>query len=184
MPSVDDLLALRTRQLHDVLAAGHPIEPTALDDTEYHGVALDMPDVVARLAWRTFKKVFKRDGDVLRGWNVAVEQQGVHGPFVDRRRRDGQRKTYWHYEVVPAASYRTPGRYQQGLMIDYGLAETGLFNTQRLIRDPLVALVPGEVDLLLGYSYVDLGVVQVNTPTFFVLSRGEPLTYDVPRPGA
>lgn len=184
MTTRDDLLPKRTRELHAILAAGHPIDPRALDNTEYHGVALDMPELVAKLAWRTFKKVFKRDTDtgVLRGWNVSVEQDGPAGLFTDRLRRNGDRKTYWHYEVHPADGYTLPGPYGQGLMIDYSRGERGLFNTQRLIRDPLVAVNPGSVDVLLGYSYVDLGAFRINTPTFFVLSRGEPLRYDVQPP--
>lgn len=180
--TLDDLLPLGPRALHRVLERGHPIEPTALDDTEYHGVALGNPRFVEWLSWKTFKKVFRRDPDTgaLRGWNVAVQQQGAHGPFVDRRRGD-ERVTYWHYGVRPAGGYRTPGRYGFGLMIDYGLGERGALNPQRRIRDPLVSLSIDGPELLLGYSYVDLGLVQVPTPTFFALVRGGPLTYDVPR---
>ena len=86
------------------------------------------------------------------------------------------------YEVAPAAGYRAPAGYGAGVVIDYGLGERGACNPQRRVRDPLVALRPGDVDLLLGVSWIDLGVAQVPTPTFFALRRGGPLTYEVPRP--
>lgn len=184
MSTVHDLLPLGYRDLWAAMDAGHPIDASALDDTEYHGVALGNPGWVEALTWKTFKKVFLRDpaSGVLRGWNVAVEQNGVDGPFVDREKR-GKRITYWHYGVRHAAEYRPPGGgHQQGLMIDYGLGERGLLNVQRLIRDPLVAIDAGSVELLLGYSYAALGVAALPTPTFFVLTRGAPLTYEVPLP--
>lgn len=183
MTTVADLLPLGPFALHERLLDGHPIDASRLDGTEYHGVALGNPAFVEALSWKTFKKVFFReDGGALRGWNVAVEQRGVDGPYVDKL-KGGARVTYGHYEVRPAAEYPTAAPYAPGLMIDYGRAEVGALNVQRLIRDPLLALVPGSVDLLLGYSYLDLGF-RLPTPTFFALVRGGPLTYAVPRPGA
>jgi hypothetical protein len=35
----------------------------------------------------------------------------------------------------------------------------------------------GSAELLLGWSYVDLGVGQVGTPSYFVLTRGERLAH-------
>lgn len=183
MTTLHDLLPLGPGALHQRLLAGHAIDPRRLDDTEYHGVALANPRFVEWLSWKTFKKVFHREpgSGLLRGWNVAVEQRGVDGPFVDRLRGD-ERVTYWHYEVHPAANYATARPYPQSLVIDYGRGEVGALNVQRLIRDPLVSLHDGDVELLLGYSYVDVGL-RVPTPTFFALSRGGPLSYIVPRPG-
>lgn len=178
MTTLADLLPLSPAALHDRLGRGHPIDPSALDDTEYHGIALGMPRFVERLAWKTFKKVFRRDPVTggLRGWNVAVAQHGVDGPFLDRLRR-GKPVVYWPYGVFAARDYALPGPYDFGLMIDYGAAHR-LPDPQALIRDPLVALHEGSADLLLGYSYVELGIARVRTPTYFALLRGKPLTYD------
>lgn len=175
---LSDLLDLGPAALHAHMGRGFAIDPARLDDTEYHGVALGLPRFVERLTWKTFKKVFKRDPVTgkLRGWNVAVEQQGVDGPFIDRR-KNGQRVIYGPYEVHDAKDYVVPGPYDHGLMIDYGAAARGL-DVQRLIRDPLVSLQEGAVDLLLGYSYVELGLGRLRTPTYFALLRGHPLTYD------
>jgi len=183
VPNLKELLPLGPLALHRRLLAGHPIDPSRLDGTEYHGIALGNPRFVEWLTWKTFKKVFHREAatGILRGWNVAVVQRGVGGPFEDRFRR-GRRVTYWHYEVHPAARYRTARPYPHAQVIDYGRGERGALNPQRLVRDPLVALRAGSVDLLLGFSYLDLGF-RLPTPTFFALVRGGPLTYEIPRPG-
>jgi hypothetical protein len=182
MTTLSDLAPLGPFALHDALLAGHPFDAAALDGREYHGVALGNPAFVEALTWKTFKKVFLREPTgALRGWNVAVEQRGVDGPYVDKL-KGGKRVTYGHYEVRPASEYASGRKYAAFQMIDYGHAEVGALNIQRLIRDPLAAVNPGSADLLLGYSYLDLGFC-VPTPTFFALVRGEALTYVVPRPG-
>ena len=44
-------------------------------------------------------------------------------------------------------------------------------------EDPIVAVAPDRVDLLLGWSYVDLGPMSVGTPSFFLLEQEGPLTH-------
>jgi hypothetical protein len=161
-----DLLALDRSALMDLLRHGHPIDPRALDDTEYHGVSLGLPDVVERLTWKKFKKTFHRDRStgLLRGWNVRVEQNGLDAPWIDR----ADRKPWGHYQVVAPRHLKLCDR---GLLIDYGRAR---------LRDPIVALHKDDVTLLLGWTYLDLGITQVGTPSFFSLTRGAPLAHVVP----
>jgi len=168
--TVEDLLPLWPRSLARVLADAHPFDIEALDDREYHGVSLGQPRLVAWLTWLKFKKVFHRDREsgVLRGWNVRCEQTPLEDPWEDRF-RDGVRMTWGHYGVYAAES---------GVTIDYGLANTGL-DVQRLVKDPLRAVNAGSAELLIGYSYLDLGFVRLDTPTFFALIRGGPLEYSV-----
>ncbi len=155
-----DLLTLSRAELHRLLAQGHPIEPEALDDREYRGISLGLPAWVDALTWKKFKKVFHRDRTtgVLRGWNVRMVQNGIDAPFVPLR-RGGQPATFGHFRVVSQ-----PAR----LLLDYGRAR---------LRDPLVALEPGRADLLLGWSYIDLGLAQLPTPSFFSLERDIPLSH-------
>lgn len=176
--TIDELLPLRRSALRGLLDAGHPIQLERLDDTEYHGVALGNPAFVERLTWKTFKKVFRRDARTggLRGWNVAVHQRGVHGPYEDRL-KGGARVVYGPYEVHPASTYAMPGPWGFGLCIDYGPPHSA-WSPQHFVRDPLVSLALGSVELLLGVSYVDLGFAQLTTPTYFALQRGGPLTYE------
>lgn len=60
-------------------------------------------------------------------------------------------------------------------MIDYG-PPAGRLDPMRFVKDPLVALNAGSVELLLGVSQVWLGPARVWTPTYFALVPGPPLS--------
>jgi hypothetical protein len=168
--TVEELLPLWPSALARVLEEAHPFDIGALDDREYHGISLGQPQWVSRLTWVKFKKVFFRDpaSGRLRGWNVRCEQTPLEQPWTDRS-RDEVRMTWGHYGV-----YSDEGE----VTIDYGMGTRGL-NPQRLIKDPLRAVNPGNPDLLIGVSRLDLGVCSVGTPTYFALIRGGPLQYSV-----
>jgi hypothetical protein len=184
MLTLDALLGMRRSELHEVLRGGHPIDPASLDDTEYRGTSLGLPAFVERLTWKTFKKVFHRDPETghLRGWNVRLEQRGIDGPSVPMQRR-GAMFTFGHYRVVSMEGRRTPAACGPGLLIDYGLGENGRLDPMRSVRDPIVAVNAGQRELLLGWSYLDLGAIQVGTPSFFALSYEGPLAHSVRPPG-
>jgi len=183
MPTASDLWRMSRRELKDVLCDGYPIEPDGLDDTEYEGVSLGLPEVVERLTWKKFMKVFHRDPThgCLRGWNVRIEQNPMSGPWEPQRRR-GQPVTFGHYRVVSAAGHRMPWRCDQALLIHYGLGGNPRLDPTARMRDPLVAVHPGDNELLLGWSYLDLGRRQVPTPSFFSLQRGGALSHRIPPP--
>ncbi|MFT3770836.1 MAG: hypothetical protein QM820_35890 [Minicystis sp.] len=186
MITTRDLLGMSRRDLLRLLCEGHPIDAAALDDTEYRGVSLGLPEIVERLTWKTFQKVFHRDPATghLRGWNVRLVQKGLDAASVPVQRRDGSPLTFGHYRVVDPAGYRMPAPCNRGLMIDYGLGGNGRFDPTARLRDPIVAVNPGSVELLLGWSYVDLGITQLRTPSFFSLQRERPLTHRATPPGA
>jgi len=165
----------------DLLEAGHPIAEDELAGHEYRGVSLGLPAVIEKLTWKKFRKAFHREGGALRGWNVRLEQNGLEGPDRPKRRR-GEPFTFGHFAVRPLAGYRL-GRYRgrpvevpEGLMLDYGLGANGL-DPIRFLRDPIVALRPGDATLLFGWSYLDLGIRRVPTPSFFTLERAGPITH-------
>lgn len=172
------------RQLADELERGHPIDPSALDDTEYRGVSLGLPAWMERLTWKKFRKTFHRDPVTgrLRGWNVRLVQNGLDAEDEPMRRRDGTPISFGHYEVISSEGLRVP-KGSQGLIIDYGRGGNGALATVNLVRDPLVALNEGSVDLLLGWSYVDLGFATFGTPSYFTLERPRPLASVVEPPG-
>ena len=179
----EDLLRMSKRELRGLLEAGHPIDPRALDDTEYKGVSLGLPAPLVKLTWLTFRKTFHRDPKTgaLRGWNVRMEQTGLHGVREPMRDRQGLPRAFGFYEVVDAAPYRMPVRCEHGLMIDYGLArQNARLDPVRRGRDPLVALEKGSVEQLLGWTYFDLGAFQVGTPSYFLLEREGPLGWVPP----
>lgn len=183
--TLDDLLALDRQGLGRALAAGHDIDPRALDDMEYRGVSLGLPGFVERLTWKTFQKVFHRDPETsrLRGWNVRIEQRGLDAPSVPLE-KNGRPVTFGHYEVVGAPGAASPIRCDHGLLIDYGRGGNGRLDPTSRLRDPIVAVNAGSAALLLGWTYVDLGVKTVGTPSFFALTRERPLTHRVSPPSS
>ncbi len=176
MLSAGDLWGMSRVELGGVLAAGHAIDPTALDDTAYRGVSLGLPAWVERLSWKTFQKVFHRDAGRLRGWNVRLEQTGLDGESTPMVRR-GKPFTFGHFEVVALDGYRTARTVGGGLMIDYGRGGNRRFDPIGRLRDPIVAVNSGSAELLLGWSYLDLGAFRLGTPSFFSLELEGPLTH-------
>ncbi|HSQ66705.1 MAG TPA: hypothetical protein VLM85_25970 [Polyangiaceae bacterium] len=176
----EPLLDASLRDLRRALAAGHPIDAAALDDTEYRGITLG-PKILSKLSWKTFQKTFHRDRGTgkLRGWNVRMEQTGIDGPPVPIK-KNGVPKTWGHYSVYEAKGTRLAAPYDQALLIDYGVRGNGLLVGR--MRDPLVAVEAGNPDILLGVSYLDLGWFRIMTPTYFLLLREGPLSYVPPLP--
>jgi hypothetical protein len=172
-----ELAGLSRRELMEVMQQGHAIDPDALDDTEYRGVSLGLPKLLERLTWKTFKKVFHRDPTTgeLRGWNVRIDQRSPDDYRPKTKR--GVPVTFGHFEVVSASGYDMPHACDRGLMLDYGRGRHKRFEPTAALRDPIVAIDAGSVDLLLGWSYVELPVGRVGTPSFFSLERDRPLSF-------
>ncbi len=176
------------RALLALLRDGHPVDPRAIENTAYQGISLGLPRWLEERTWKKFRKTFCRDAPTapLRGWNVRLEQNGIDAedrPLL----RGGQPHTFGHYTVLPA--HRRPRRRdiakgwvpRRGLLLDYGAGEGPVSPLGRL-RDPLVAVNAGDVSLLLGWSYLDLGVLALPTPSFFLLHKPQPLIHRVPAP--
>ena len=181
MKTAKEMLALGRAELTDMLVHGHPIDPSALDDTEYRGVSLGLPSPIVALTWLTFRKTFHRDPSTrrLRGWNVRMRQTGLDGPREPQRSK-GVPVCFGHYEVGPMIGRGSPIPCDQGLLIDYGRGANGRLDPVRRARDPIVALQAGSVERLLGWTYLDLGVRCIGTPSFFLLEREGPLGYVAP----
>jgi hypothetical protein len=164
-----EFLQLDRGALRQRLRAGHPIDPHALDNSEYRGVSLGLPEAIVARTWLTFRKSFARTAQgTLRGWNVRMLQTGLDGERRAMTDARGNPKCFGHYLVRDVASYRAPLAPEGALLIDYGW--TGM-------RDPLVALRPGDASALLGFTYVALGPLRIETPSFFLLEREGPLSY-------
>ena len=179
MLTARDLLVMSSRELMTVLCDGYPIDPDELDDLEYKGISLGLPQLVEKLSWKTFKKVFHRDprDGRLRGWNVRIEQTGIEGEWIPKTTNRGEPVAWGHYRVVPAVGRKMPAPCDRGLLIDYGQGGNRPWDPISRLRDPVVAVNPGSAQLLLGWSYLDLGRYQVGTPSFFSLERDVPLTH-------
>ncbi len=182
MPSLEALLAMPRAGLAAALAAGHAIDPAALDDSAYEGTSLGLPGWIERLTWKKFQKVFHRDPATgeLRGWNVRLAQNGVGAPCVPLVEA-GERVTFGHYRVAPMEGYTPPKPCGPGLMLDYKFGARGALDPLGALRDPIVALEPGSVEHLLGWSYLDVAGVPVSTPSYFALRRVGQLDHVVAR---
>ncbi len=162
------LRQMSVTELREVFRNGVSFNPSRLEDTEYVGVSLGLPSVVERLSWTTFMKVFHRDGDIVRGWNVRLRQTGIDGA-VEPLLRSGVPHTFGHFLVRRSNTGERRSHSPSTVLLDY----TAFLQSPALMlmRDPLVSLDGGLGDRLLGFSYVALGCTTVRTPSFFVLQR-------------
>ena len=176
MPKASELWQHDNAQLRKIMSECHAIGADDLAGWEYRGVALGLPKFVEKLTWKTFIKAFWRDPGAphVRGWNVRLEQTGLDGAIAFKQKH-GQPFSFGPYRVTDLPQ-KLPFAIQSGVLLDYGL-ETGFFDGMHLVRDPLVALNPGDPTQLLGWTYLQLGPWQVSTPSYFTLERLRPVTH-------
>ncbi len=181
--TLTDLMAMDRRQLHAIIERAHPLDLSALENKQYQGVDLSLPPFINRILWKTFRKTFYRDpqSGVLRGWNVRMEQTGIDGPPVPKKRA-GKTWTFAHYEVRSAAGLRFPRGWQGPHYLDYGIPGNPF--GENLGYTPLVAVNEGSMDLLLGWEVFKLGPLFIPLPDYWALRLEGPLEEVVPLPGA
>ena len=154
---LDDLMTMSGKELHAIMAAAHPIDPDAIVGKQFLGTDLSMPKIGQKILWQTFRKTFVRDeehGDV-RGWNVRMEQRGIHGAQVPMRRKDGTPKSFAHYRLRSAEGRRWPRGWVGGHYLDYTIAGNPL--AEGLMTTPIVAVNEGSSDLILGWEIFSIG---------------------------
>jgi hypothetical protein len=164
--NASDLARLSNTDLMEVLLGGHAIDADALAGKDYGGTSLGIPRFVERLTWKRFMKSFRRDdAGRLGGFNVRIDNAR---PGWTPLLRGGAPVTFGPFAVVSPGGHRMPRPAKRGLLLDYseGGSRSGMLAR---VRDPLVAVTPGDVSLLLGWTYLDLGLTQVATPSFFTL---------------
>ncbi len=172
----DELLELNPKELKALFEAGHPIAPADLDDTEYLGLSLGLPEWIDKMAWKTFIKTFHRDPNTgeLRGWNVRLEQEGLDAE--PRAMLQGEKpRTFGHFRVQPSADQPMRPGMTTGLLLHYGHAGNRAFDPMRSVRDPIVALEAGDSRRLLGWMWWQGPGFRFPTPSYFLLERLRPL---------
>lgn len=181
--SLDDLLAMTHRQVAEVFFAGHPIDPQAIENTQYLGIDLSLPPVMNKLLWKTFGKTFYRDAatGVLRGWNIRMEQTGWDKPGTPKMEH-GVPVTFGHYHFLPAAGKKFPKGWQGAQYLDYSVAGNPFYDVARFTYSPLVAVNAGSVELLLGWEVFRVAGVPFAIPDFWALKREGPIGHVVPAP--
>lgn len=152
-----DARRLSSRELARTFASGRAFDPLAVAGWIYRGTSLGLPRVVERLSWIKFAKAFHREGEVVRGWNIRIEQDALDLPWRPRLQA-GSAVTFGPFVVTSRA----------GVVLDYGLGGGGM----RVLRDPVVAL-DERADVLLGRSLLQLGPLSIPTPSYFLLERDQ-----------
>jgi len=181
---LEDLMRMSSKELHAVMEAGHPLDPDAIAGKQYLGTDLSMPRLGQKLLWQTFRKTFVRDevhGDV-RGWNVRMEQRGIHGAQVPLRTRRGEPKTFAHYRVRSAEGIRWPRAWHGVHYLDYLIAGNGPID--RWGFTPLVAVNAGSSDLLLGWEIFKVGGAFIAPSMYWALRVDGPVDWIATPPRA
>lgn len=179
-----DLMTMSGPQLRALLDAGHPLDLDAMVGRQYLGADLSLPRIGQKILWQTFRKTFVRDeehGDV-RGWNVRLEQRGIHGAQVPMRAKDGKPKAFAHYRVRPAEGIRWPKGWRGADYFDYSIA--GNKGVEGLGFTPVVAVNEGSSDLVLGWEVFRLGRVFIAPPLYWAIQVEGPLDHDATPPKA
>ena len=174
---MDDLLTMSGRQLHAIMDAAHPIDLDSLVDRQFTGTDLSMPRIGQKILWQTFRKAFVADpahGDI-RGWNVRVEQRGIHGAQVPLRKKNGEPKAFAHYRVRSAEAIRWPNGWKGSHYLDYTIAGNPLF--ERLASTPIVAVNEGSSDLILGWEIFNVGGRLIDTHLYWALKPDGPVDF-------
>lgn len=149
--------------LAKAFAAGTALAPDDLAGYVFAGVSLGMPRWFERATWKTFAKAFVRDGDLVRGWNYRVEQDGEGAPVRVRQRR-GAPWAFGHFVVRPRGV---------GVELDFA-PERG---PMAALRDEIVAMPDGR---LIGRTLLAIAGRRVPTPSYFVLTRAAAVQHVVP----
>jgi hypothetical protein len=177
-----DVVHMSKAELAALLAGGHPLAPEALAGATYRGTSLGLPKLVEKLTWRTFRKAFHQEATgAVRGWNVRVEQAAPYTALS----KAGEPWTFGHFEVVALRAGESPLPVAAGgALLDYGRGGNPALDPTSNVRDPVVSLVAGAADLLLGWTYVRALGRSFKTPSFFLLEREGPALHVARRPGA
>lgn len=162
--------AMPPAQLNQLVWDGATPELDSLAGWEFRG--FNVAPVTALLGIRKFKKGFFRDPsqpELLQGYNVKVEQNGLLNPWVDKLRH-GEPVRHALYQVYRVRSDERDNLYPNALMLNYGLGPNPPLDPSRVLRDYLVQVHKDNPDLLLGKAYTALGPLRLPSG-FFVLER-------------
>lgn len=175
--ALEDLMDMNNRQLHRLLERGHPIDTDAVCGVQYLGSDLSMPRLGHKLLWQTFRKCFVRDeehGDV-RGWNVRMEQRGIHGAQVPKRTRSGELAEFAHYRIRSAHGIRWPKGWRGEQYFDYGIAGNPF--GEDLGFTPVASVNDDGSSLILGWEIFDVGGRLVAPPLYWALRPDGPVDH-------
>lgn len=184
MLTQSDLLRMSRAELAAIVATAHPIDHAAVAGHQYLGIDLSLPAFVNKLLWKTFRKTFYADPEqnLVRGWNVKLEQHGIDGPRIPLRDSKGSEKSFGHYHLLKRTNERFPGGWAGPDFLHYGVAGNHWYDPGAPGYCPLVAVNEGSTDLLLGWEVFKLGPLMIPLPDYWLLVREGPIETIVPVP--
>ncbi|MCX7944342.1 MAG: hypothetical protein N2746_07540 [Deltaproteobacteria bacterium] len=157
-------------RLEEIMKSGTIPDTRDLCGWEFRGY--NTLDLTGILGFRKFKKGFfseiepKSPTDRIKGYNLKVIQNGIIDDWIDTGA-----PRYAFYEVYPAKDDPIDNKYQNAILINYGLSDKNpKYDPSRVLRDYLVQVYPDNKDLFLGKAYVAIGKARIFV-SYFVLER-------------
>jgi hypothetical protein len=174
------LARMNPKQLQAIFDAGVTPRFEELLGWEFRGFN---PPIFARiLGFQKFKKGFfldagqSADSPLISGYNVWVRQNQLEDPHIATPSED-RPKRHGFYLVGRVEPGGRENKHPHALLLDYGKGRNAPWNPERVIRDYLVRVDPGNPDLFLGKAYMALGPLRVFS-NFFILDRYNESNYD------
>jgi len=182
--SAEDILGMDKKAQAEILYRGTPLPLEAVTDSNYLGIDLSLPRWMNKLLWKKFRKTLYRDPEhgVIRGWNVRLVKNGLEGPSIPMKNKQGEEKAFGHFVVREARGVRFPGGWQGGHYLDFIAAGNSRFDPAQFGFCPMMAVNEGSADLILGWEVFKFGAIFVPLPDYWLLQREGPLETVVPIP--
>jgi hypothetical protein len=162
----------RSSHLERLLLAGTPPKLTSLAGWEWSGG--NCVKLYGLIGIRRFVKGFYEGPErasgpspFLQGYNIASPRMADDAPPRCKPTDEAPHR-YGFYRVHAPVRGARDSRYENALLLDYGLGGNGLLGPP--LRDYLVQVYPDDPDLLLGKAYAAIGPLRLPL-NFFVLSR-------------
>jgi hypothetical protein len=164
------LAAMSMAELEVVFQRGQTPALELLTGWEFRGI--NTPWWARAAGIKKFMKGFFTDPGrtgAIYGYNCPVVQNRTDGPWIARP-DDAAPKRFGFYKVSKVDPTVRDNAYLHAVLLDYGKGGNGALDPSKGLRDYLVQVEAGDLDLYLGKAYYAVGPARVAT-SFFVLER-------------
>jgi hypothetical protein len=169
----DTLTKASDRELREVFAQG--TRPRFADLAGYEFRGFNPPAFAKLLGFQRFIKGFYQKAgepaadqvDRIYGYNLFCDRKAPADQWIALPNPNTPRRHGFYDVYVPKGKL---ARFDNAVLIDYGVPENHNFNPERLIRDYLVQVDPDNHDLFLGNAFLHIGPLKINS-NFFILGR-------------
>jgi hypothetical protein len=171
-PRALELAALAMGELEVVFQRGATPALELLTGWEFRGI--NTPWWARAAGIKKFMKGFfvdpsRPEPGAIYGYNCPVVQNRLDGPWIAKP-DDAAPKRFGFYKVSRVDPTVRDNAYLHAVLLDYGKGRNATLDPSQGLRDYLVQVDAGDLDLYLGKAYYALGPARVAT-SFFVLER-------------